>query len=357
MQIPDNPIRGNRPIDRIRESAGSAKIPDGHGNIVSAKTIKDRIYFLAEHGLSSGVMADQIDPERTNPDIPFMVQRVELTYGVGHPFIQKTVCTPFELIDQTYIPTHVDKDAMLTLAVEVATSLSSVMDVLRELQAHQDETKAKGQTGQLSAAYVPRTANLKGKVHQCVAALRDVAIAIQRMSQQFYPKEAQNEAWDQKLKPALIAQYGDKDGFLDLLTVLWKTIDGVSDHRNAMIHPDYTKSLTVYDYELDPAGVFVAPTIEIVHPRSAVARRDVAQFLEGQVDDISYVYETLLAHTCSMNVRPLNDMFESNVAELPNGERRNGSRLVWQTVVKERFPNLDAVAGSAPTVASSQVTA
>ena len=337
MNGPRNRARGDRPIDRIREAAGSATIPPGHGNIVSMKTIDHRIYFLAERGLTSGVMADSIDPERTNLDIPFIVQRVEIAYGVEHPFMQKTVCVAFELIDPTYLPSHVDNEQCLTLAVGIATSLASVMDVVGELHMHQSETREKGKAGQLTQGYVPRTTNLKGKVHQCIAALRDIEIAIKKTTIQFYPKDAPNDSWDKKFKADILAEYGKQDGFGDYIYFLWLCMDNVGDHRNAMIHPDDTKSILIYDYELDATGAFVAPTIEIKHPLSPVARHDISQFLEVQAANISNVYESLLGYMCDLNVRPLNKMLESRVTTLPHEERRNGSQLVWRTNVREGF--------------------
>ena len=324
-----NAASRNRPIDRIRDGAGSAEIPPGHGNIVSMKVIGPRMYFLTERGLTSGVMADQIDPERRNQNIPNVVQRVELPYGVESVFMQKTVCVAFELIDQTYLPTHVDNDEVLTIAVAIALSLASVTEFVCQLQAHQRHTRAEGKAGRLSAAYVPHTANLDGKVRQSIAALREVEVAIKKTTAHFYPKDMSNHRWDKKLKDALLAKHAQTDGFIDHVNSLWTAMDNVANHRNAMIHPNEEKSIKINDYELDPAGVFIAPTIEILHPRSPVARRDTAQFLEMQVDSIANVYQCLLGYMCDMNVRLLGEMIQSEVTTLPDGGMRNGSKLVW----------------------------
>lgn len=327
--------RENRPIDRLREGPGSAEIPPGHGSIISMKVIGDRMFFLAERGFTSGVMADQIDPERTNPKIPFVIQRVEIPYGVEHPFMQKTVCVAFELINQTYLQNHIDDDGCLTLAVGNAISLASVMDVVNEMTGHQAATRAAGKAGELSVGHLPHTLNIKSKVHQSLAALRDVEVAIKKTVSKFYPKDAPNDAWDKKFKADLISSRGTTEGFADHINMIWKVMEEVADHRHAMIHTDDTKSLKIYDYDLDPTGAFVAPTIEILHPRNPVTRRDTAQFLETQAMKIASVYENLLGYLCDLNARAPSAKFEHHVRSLPSEQRRHGSQLVWATKIRE----------------------
>lgn len=348
MKPPKDKARGNRRIDKIRESAGSTTIPPGHGNIVAVKVINGRMYFLAERGLTSAVMADHIDPERTNPDIPLVVHRVELPFGAEHRFMQRTVGAAFELIDPTYLPISVDQHAALMLAIEAAASLASVLDIAAEIRSHQRDTRAKAAAGELSAAYAPRTANLNGKVRQSIAALRDVEVAIKKLAEQFYPKEAKNDPWDKKLKPALVMKYENFAGFIEYMEKLWQILKAVADHRHAMIHADDKKHIVIRDYELEPAGAFIAPIIEIIHPDSPVARVDVVQFLETQSELLAEAYESLLGYLCDMNVRQLNDMFHSTVAEVPLGEPRNGSNLVWTTNLKEGLPSSGELSAKQP---------
>jgi hypothetical protein len=331
MKKPTVKRGGNRPIDRIRDSGGSAKIPEGHGNVVRMKGIGSRIYFLAEKGVTSGVMADHIDPERTNPDIPFVVQRTELAYGLDAPFMQRTLCAAFELIDPTHLPDHVNKDGLLMLALDVASSLAAVIDVTKELHAHQAETREKP----LTAAYLPRTDNLMGKVKQSLVHLRDVENGIKEMTLHFYPKAASSDPWDKNLRAAMKATQGSNPAAMDLFEELRDFLLSVADHRNAMIHPDKTKWVTITDYELEAQGSIVAPTIEITHPQNPVPRHDVAQFLQSQVEFISCTYEVFLAWLCDLNVQVFHDMFDTRVTALPDGEMRNGSRIVWQTTIKE----------------------
>ncbi len=318
-----------RRIDRMRDGAGSARIPDGHGNIIAMKGIGSRMYFLAEKGVTSAVFADQVDPERTNPNIPFVIQRSELGYGVESTFVQKTLCVAFELIDETHLPDHVSTDGLLEIALGVASSLAEIIDFVQEISSSQDNLRNQ----KIDIRYLPRTNNLIGKVKQCISHLRDVENAIKRTTMIFYPKASHTDPWDKALK--IDAQgYASNPSAIAHLASMTEFLDQIAGYRHAMIHPDESKRVIINDYELNARGSLVAPTIEIIHPRYAVGRQDVIQFLKERVDSISCVYESFLAWLCNFNARAVQTIFDTRVAILPEGESRNGSRLVWDVTLK-----------------------
>jgi len=305
------------------------------GSIIAMKVIGDRMYMLAERCLSSSVFADRIDPERTNPNLPQIIQQKELEFGVEHRFVRGTVGAAFELADATYLPDSVTSDALLRIALDAASSLASVVGVANELRRHQDEMREASRTRLLTAAYVPRTPNLTAKVRQSLAALRDVEIEIKKLTALFFPEKARNEPWDSKFKPALLAKYGEADDFHAWMNAAWEVLATVANHRHAMIHPNETKSVTIFDYELQADGSLLAPTIEIAHQDSALTKRDVIQFLDAQVADIAEVFEALLGYLCDLNVRTILPQFESGVFALPNRETQRGSHLVWRSIAKD----------------------
>ena len=327
-----------RPIDKARDSAGSARIPPECGNIVTMKVIGDRMFLLAERCLSSGVFADQIDPRRTNPSLPQVIQQKELSFGVEHLFVRKTVGAAFELADQTHLPEAVGADDLLSIVLDAASSLASVVEVADELRQHQVEMREASKARQLTAAYLPRTPNIKAKVRQCLAALRDVEISVKRLVTLFYPKDVQNESWDAKVKPAMTAKHGDVEGFEEWRKAAWRALNEVAHHRHAMIHPAQNKSVTIHDYELQANGALLAPTIEIAHEASPVTRRDIVEFLDSQVANIAEVVEAMLGYLCDLNARNFLPIFETSVTALPDGEHRNGSHLVWTTTAKSGAP-------------------
>lgn len=327
-----------RPIDRARDGAGSATIPPECGNIVTMKVIADRMFLLAERCLSSGVFADHIDPDRTNPNLPPIIQQKELNFGVEHMFVRKTVGAAFALAERTHLPEAIGIDDLLLVVLDTASSLASVVEVADDVRHHQKEMRKASKARPLTAAHVPRTPNLKAKVRQCLAGLRDVEISVKRLTAIFYPKDAQNDSWDAKVQPAMTAKYSDIEGFEQWREAAWRALKEVANHRHAMIHPDQNKSVTIYDYELQAERALLAPTIEIAHAVSPVARRDIIQFLDTQVANIAEVFEAILGYLCDLNARSFHPLFESSVTALPNGEHRNGAHMIWKTTAKEGAP-------------------
>jgi len=66
-----------RPIDRKRESGGHADIgSEEDGAIVEMKNIGGRLLIIKERSIYEMVMADDIDPERTNINLPTTIHKL-----------------------------------------------------------------------------------------------------------------------------------------------------------------------------------------------------------------------------------------------------------------------------------------
>lgn len=342
--------RGNRLVDRIRDGSGRATISDEHGNIVCLKSIGDRLYILADRGVVSGQMADGIDPERTNEAIPPFVQRTELSYGVDHTFIKQTLGAAFQMIDLTYLPASLDQDEARALAFEAASALAAIHDVTEELRKHQNETQSKLTSGEMGIGHLPRTPNLKGRLHGCISHLREVETAIAKLTLLFHPKAIHNDPWQKAFGDAVAAKHGEDSEPVRQLGDVFAFLRRAVEHRHAMIHPNTTKRVVVHDYTLRADSSLWTPSLEIAHPDFSVERQDAFQFFTDQAEGMGHAFEIVLGHLCAVNARVLNDMFETRVALLPDGELRFGSRLVWDTIIRpefaDRFPPV--VAGAAP---------
>lgn len=252
-------------VKRSRRSAGSAKVPHTHGNIVAIQTTEDRMYLLNERGISSGVTADQIDPDQTNPDIPHIVQREEIAYGAEHAFVRRTVGITFTLAEATYLPEHINKKSLITLSINVASRLASVFDIANALENHAIETND-ALRSKRDIGIIPKTPNLKGVTEQCISDLRKSSTHLKEVINLFYPKDSHKDGWDKKLKLNLKENYGNSDNFDELTHNILSIVSSIENHRHAMIHPGEEKSLNIFDYELNPDGTLNAPSVEIIHP-------------------------------------------------------------------------------------------
>jgi hypothetical protein len=329
--------RNDRPVDRFRNAGGQGRIEGDSGPILSMFPLQDeRLYFICERGITSMQMADQIDPERMNPNLPRMVQRPELAYGATTAFIQRTLCIGAELFDQTYLPETVRRDDAMGLALEAAEVLADVQDNINALADSEADVRRRMGAGEQPMHVIPRTTNLRQRVEGSVNGLRKAVLRCQSVADLFYVRP-HNANFTEHLRGVLEAQLDADDIAWPMLNWAFEAQRVVSNNRNAMIHADGNKRMVLRDYELEANGQLVAPTVEFIHPESPQPRVDVVHFLKGWLDDVSAMFEAYVAILCDRNARQWAEGIKSNVA-LSDQDRRTGTRYFWHTVFLEGFP-------------------
>lgn len=324
--------RNDRPIDRYRNSGGSACIEGDVGPILTMFTIRDkRMYFICERGITSAQMADQIDPERTNPKIPKVVQSPEMAYGATTPSIQRTLCVGAELFKQTYLPETVAQDDLLEIALEAAHLLAGVQDQINTLTAHVENLKRRVEAGEVPMHVTPKTPALNQTVRGSIADFHKFVVLCQKLSDLFYQR-AHNARWSDHLRTALAAQLKPDDANWAGLDWGFAVVKVITNARNAMIHiDDGDKDLIVRDYQLKPDGTLQPPTIEVIHPEIAPEPpADVLVFLTAYVDELSKLFEFYAVIFCDMNARQRPPAFGSAVARTDE-DRRTGTPYFWHT--------------------------
>ncbi len=81
-------------IEKRRNMGGSADIGSAEdGAILEMINMCNKTIVVKEKALYEFFLADQIDPNRENPDIPSNVQRLLLKQGAESPLVCKTFLT------------------------------------------------------------------------------------------------------------------------------------------------------------------------------------------------------------------------------------------------------------------------
>lgn len=331
----------------MRDGGGHAEIGGDTGAIVRMVTMESehRLYFVTERGLASIQMADQIDPERQNPNIPQVVQRMDLRYGADTPFMQRSFCVGAELFQQVHLPEGVGKGPPLAIALSVANEFAGVADTIKELAASETEIRARLARGEIRMDSIPTTPNLKGRVEQAIHHLRTVQVAITRLADMFYPRNPPRAPFNVSLMAAVRAAHPDDVPIIESFEAGLTVLDRIANYRNAVIHAaDGDKRLFCSDYELRPDGSLLAPTIEIQHPQTPVARLDAVHFLHQQLEDLSATFEMFVVMLCDRNARDMGVGLLSYVEAMPEGQLRDGSRFRWNSVWREGFPRVEVQA-------------
>lgn len=331
MRAP-RPPRNDRPIDRIRNSGGQIEVAGESGNIVRIFTLRDeRIYFIRESGITSAQLADQIDPERKNPNIPQVVQRPELHYGATTDFIQRTICVAVELFDGAHLPRHVHKDDAIALSLKAAETLSGCEDNISRLRDSEKHVRNQISTRAIRLDVLPKTNNLSTDVESTISSLRKTALICQGICDIFYPRE-KNVNFSRHLRGIFNTRLEGTDPAWPAIERSFEALEKISNYRNAMIHDDQDKSLEVYDYEINESGEIVAPTLSIHHPSTPQDRVDVTQFLTHWLNEISIAFENYIVLLCDRNAVEMPGFLLSGIVD--DGDvATSGTRFRWRSVL------------------------
>lgn len=94
----NTPFDKQRPIDKLRDGAGSFEIktPGDDSAILEMISTGDRLLVVKGKGIYEVKLADEVDPKRTNINVPNTIQRV-LPYGADDPWVGAVLLTGHHL--------------------------------------------------------------------------------------------------------------------------------------------------------------------------------------------------------------------------------------------------------------------
>ncbi len=333
--------RSDRPIDRKRNSGGSFKVGEA-GEINRAMiTTSTVMYNVTDRAVYAVQMADQIDPDRTNINLPQIVPQRVLEFGAEATFVARTFMTAGVLFDRTYLGQTFDVDAGKSLALEVAKRLASMRDIFDALVSNERRVvESLGSQSDGRSFRVPETPGLRTKVETFLAGGDRVQEALFSIAHQFYERPQGRVNTRASLIDQVERQAPGRIAFHAAVKSIIEVLHRVREHRNASVHDDGPKSLVLRDFHLLPSGEISAPLMEIRHPTFPLAQTPVAQHMAAEIELLTEVSEALMAWLCSENIALSAPIFQVQLAALPDGESRDGSRYYYHTNIVGPLPGI-----------------
>lgn len=327
--------RSDRPIDRIRNSGGSFTVGEPGEVNKATITTKDHLYSVTEKAIYAVQLADQIDPERTNIALPRVVQQQVLGYGAGTPFVAATFLTGGELFNPTYLGATFPVDAARLLALELAKRLAVLQDTLNVLVENERRVVATLDEPPSGNSYrIPETPDLRTKVETFAAAADRIQETLFAIAHLFYPKPRGQLDTRAHLIAAIEKASPGRAEFHEAIRTIVNLLHEVREHRNASVHQDGPKALILRDFHLMPTGQLSAPLMKIHHPRFALSEMPVTFYMADRIQHLTEASEAMIAWLCAENITLQSaPMFEHQLAVLPNGETRSGSRFYYHTTL------------------------
>jgi len=298
----------DRPIDNIRNSAAAITLPPDTGSISEMGEINTALHMIGSSAIYRVQLADEIDPQRTNIAIPNTHQKV-LSYGTELPYVRQTLMTARRLFSNNLLGSAFDYKAGINLSFEALQDLASMHDIRKDLRARFDKIveDLKNHTIEPRSMTVPSVGDVRGDAKGFLQKTDHVAVALFNIARLFYGDEI-GPRWFASLHKLANEKYGDKDAFSEFLKAALPFLQFVRNARNAVEHPDQTKSVKVTDISLLPSGELNAPSIEVIHPETPQPQVPLLALMEHIADQLAAAFEVMLAHLCSANVQPFAGM-------------------------------------------------
>jgi hypothetical protein len=261
-------------------------------------TLGERMLLITDKCTYAMQLADQIDPDRTNPALPHIFQQKLFDHGADSELLCHSFLQAWRLFRKGF--QAIDIEHALNLSFDALSELLSMQETTQTFRAEEKSAIDRTQTAQREdgSLAVPAVGNVRmhcktfaQKADHCAGAL----LAIVRL---FYP-DVKN--WDE-LFDGLKKSHGEDDQFckfmeaaVPFLQLVRNTRDCL-DHRNAI-------GVTTRDFEPQADGQIGVPSIEVKFRKSKLERCPISAFMEATTKNLLTAFEMVIVNMCAKNVQ------------------------------------------------------
>jgi hypothetical protein len=312
-----------QPIDKIRNSGGSIEIGSiEDGAIIQMKEINGRLFVIKEKSIYEIIMADVVDPERTNIKLPPMSQKLIIDKGSDSEVVSKILLTAINLFSSDHILDSIDCDIALSLVVDL---LSEIVILEKEIVSYQEEEKNlineyEEQRNRKDSYKIPSVINLESRCKTIFQKADHVEQIIMDITVQFYPnKGLTKQSHFPKLYEVLKLEYGENDLFVNFIEKALYFMRVVREFRNGFDHR--LNIAKVINFELQIDGNIIRPTIELNHKDIKMNRTSLSEFLSLVLLNNLEIAEIMFVYLASKNLSKKGIPCEIRL--IPEDKKRN----------------------------------
>jgi hypothetical protein len=275
------------------------------------------------NGIYSVQLADGVDPNRSNPAIPDVQQKV-LDYGSNEPFVARTFLQARVLLDGGVLPKTIDVMRGMEIALSLAKELASLSE-LKDAFVKEEEEKnalfnARG-NGADDSLRLPSMDRVEQRTKQFITSADHAARHLMETAQLFY-SDIENKEWLKKWRAKLDEQATELNAS-EFLYSYGKWSWTSRNLRNAVEHPKPEDRIVISDYKLTESGKIKPPSISYVHTETPLPEMSISRFMDDTLTNFLNCYDTSLALMCSIHAMPFAGD-DRSVSQIPEDKRRHG---------------------------------
>lgn len=315
-------MKDKRPIDRKRESAGAADIGTKEdGAIIEMTKIGERLIVVKEKSIYEFMMADEIDPERTNINLPNNIHKLIINQGAESELVSRTFLTAKTLFKSEFFDNKIDTTKVLTLSLEILPELSILEKEISEFLTKEQQLcdEYEDRKNKPVSYAIPSFGDIETRcktIFQKADHFEQILIEIVTI---FYPdlgltKQSHFPNFYDKIKN----KYTEDDPFSKFLESTLSFMKYIRGFRNAFDHRLGT--VTVFDFELQKDSNVLTPTFELKHKDVKLERQSISDFLKLIMPNLIHIFENTIAYMSNKTFTPY--LMASGVREIPEDKRR-----------------------------------
>jgi hypothetical protein len=307
----------------VRDAAGILTVgTETDGVLTGMIALSDVAFMVKERATYRLLMADDVDPDRENINIPHSVQRA-LAAGSDSDLVARTLLTADELFPKTYFADEVRREIVWG-TVEIAKNLLSALEIVDALRARVDELSQPVEVKN-RAATLPTVGPLEQRVNAFVQAAHSAVQQLYDLPRSFinFPPKG----WPDNFTEAVQSKWGDEHRFTHFARSTTPFVKFVRNARHCVEHRRDDQRIDARDFHLTKDGRLNRPTVTIVHGATPLDTTDLMEFMTSILGQLIEVIEAMLAHLADATRPESFAGLPLAISEVPVDQRRTGSRV------------------------------
>ena len=312
-----------RPIDLKRDSAVSGTVgTDDEGIIQEFLNVGNSLLMIKNKAIYKFQLADQIDPGRTNIDVPHTQQKV-YSVGSSSEIVGRILLTAKYLFQHGMLDGRFDKAALMSAALEFFDEAIKLVKLSDSLIADQDSAIAEfeKQKAQGLTILLPSISDIGGRVKSFIQPADHSTQRLLVLCRMFYSLPA-GKAWFGSLAKIASEAHKLEQTEAQRLYSMAKFAQFLRNCRNCIEHPKRHQQIIFSNFRMTPSAEIELPTVEIVHDQTPEPVVPLAIFMENMMRRVVNLGEEMMAFLASYHVMP-DWKGKAFVCYFPEGQRRH----------------------------------
>jgi hypothetical protein len=306
------------PIARKRSRGGHLDVGDGtDGAIISMMNIGPRTFVIKEKSIYEIIMADDIDPERTNIQVPNMVHKLVLSEGIDSEVVSQIFLTGTMFFKKDRFPEQ-QLVRIWELLIELTKEAINLKKHLYDYYDKEQAANEKYETARANhqAPALPTIVDLETSLKTIFQKAEHMYQIMIELSSTIMP--------ELKLKPLahfstfsteVSRLFGEKHGFSIFLAENLDFLKAIKEVRNGLDHRQ--PKVTLWDYQFNSDTTVSLPSISVNAKDVKFDKTPVSAYL-NKLESIFSLAEVLICHLANITAQ---GMLGGEIREIPEDQR------------------------------------